>query len=80
MSVLKILLGIVGGLLLVPVACFSQTGNDYFRAGDRAAWYWDLATGVDTYLHTYALALEDTSEALAEFMLQAGFEGRSARQ
>lgn len=70
----------VGGLLLVPVACFSQTGNDYFRPGDRSAWSWDLATGVDSYLHTYALAIDDTSEALAEFMFQAGFQGRSARQ
>lgn len=69
-----------GGLLLVPVACLSQTETDYFGSGDRTTWSWDLTAGVDSYLHTYALALEDTSEALAEFMLQAGFQAKSARK
>ena len=43
-------------------------------------WSWDLSSGVDAYLHTYALALDDTSETLSEFMIQAGFQGRSARK
>ena len=70
----------VGGLLLLPAACLAQDGMGLFRLEDRAVWSWDLTTGVDSYLHTYALALEDTSEALAEFMVQAGFQGRSARK
>jgi hypothetical protein len=78
-NVQKALILLTGGLFLLPVACFCQTGNDFFGSGDRASWSWDLTAGVDSYLHTYALALEDTSEALAEFLLQAGIQGRSAR-
>ncbi len=80
MNVHKTFLSLAGGLLLLPAVCIAQTGTDFFRDNDRSVWSWDLTSGVDTYLHTYALALEDTSEALAEFMVQAGFQGRSARQ
>ncbi len=70
----------IGGLLLLPAACLAQDGLGLFSLEDRTVWSWDLTAGVDSYLHTYALALEDTSEALAEFMVQAGFQGRSARK
>ncbi len=40
-------------------------------------WAWDLTSGFDSYLHSYALATADTTETLAEFMVQAGVEGRS---
>jgi len=43
-------------------------------------WAWDLTTGFDSYLHSYALATDDTTETLAEFMVQAGVEGRSRWQ
>lgn len=71
---------LVGGLLFLPAVGFSQTGDRLIGDEGRTQWSWDLATGVDSYLHTYALALEDTSEALAEFMIQAGFQGKSARK
>ena len=58
-----------------PALGLAQSGNIFFGDEDRALWSWDLATGVDSYLHTYALAVDDTSEALAEFMVQAGFQG-----
>ena len=76
----KTLLIFAGGLLMQPALGLAQSGNTFLGEEDRARWSWDLATGVDTYLHSYALALEDTSESLAEFMVQAGFQGRSARK
>ncbi len=79
MSILRTFLFLAGGLLLLPAACLAQTGNGFLQDNDRAVWSWDLASGVDAYLHTYALALDDTSEALSEFMVQAGFQGRSPR-
>jgi hypothetical protein len=69
-----------GGLLMLPAPCFAQAKDIYYGAEERSVWSWDIATGIDSYLHTYALALDDTSEALAEFMVQAGFQGRSARK
>lgn len=80
MSLTRIFLFLAGGLLLQPALGLAQTRNIYFGEENRSTWSWDLATGVDSYLHTYALALEDTSESLAEFMVQAGFMGRSARK
>ena len=80
MSVQQTFICLAGGLLLLPAVCLAQAEIDFFRDNDRTVWSWDLTSGVDTYLHTYALALDDTSETLAEFLVQAGFQGRSARQ
>lgn len=65
---------------MLPAFCGAQSGIDFLRDNDRTIWSWDLAAGTDAYLHTYALALDDTSESLAEFMVQAGFQGRSSRR
>ncbi len=48
-------------------------------ADASAAWRWDLTAGFDSYIHSYALALEDTTETVSEFLVQGGLEGRSAR-
>ncbi len=42
-----------------------------------AAWRWDasLATGYDSYVQTYSLALEDTTESLAEYEVTLAAEG-----
>lgn len=50
-----------------------------FERDDRASWRADLTGGYDATLHTYALATEDTTETIAEFMIQAGLLGESAR-
>ena len=42
-------------------------------------WQWELAAGYDGTVHTYALAVDDTTEIISEFMLEAALEGRSAR-
>ncbi len=46
-------------------------------AKPRPVWSWDLTSGFDSYLHSYALATDDTTETLAEFLVQAGVEGQS---
>jgi hypothetical protein len=43
-----------------------------------ATWQWDLTSGFDSYVHSYALSTDDTTVTLTEFMLQAGWEGQSA--
>jgi hypothetical protein len=49
-------------------------------AGDRARWQPHVSTGVDAYLHNYYLAVDDTTEAIAEFNVAAELEGRSRRR
>jgi len=61
-----------------PAAGGCAVGLDFGDTGSRPQWGWDLTAGFDSYLHTYALATDDTTEALAEFMVQAGLEGRSS--
>lgn len=43
-------------------------------------WFVETAAGVDASSHTYHLAVDDTTETIAEFMIQAAVEGRSARR
>jgi hypothetical protein len=47
--------------------------------GDRARWRPRVSTGIDAYLHNYYLAVDDTTEAVAEFNVAAELEGRSRR-
>lgn len=49
------------------------------RAAEPATWQWEFAGGVDGTVHTYALAVADTTETISEFMVQAALEGRSGR-
>ena len=42
-------------------------------------WRWELSAGFDASTHTYSLAVDDTTETIAEALLQAAFEGRSTR-
>ncbi len=46
---------------------------------DHSVWTSEVTAGFDSYLHSYALATDDTTVTLAEFMVQAGVEGRSPR-
>lgn len=42
-------------------------------------WQWELSGGFDGTVHTYALAVDDTTETISEFSLEAALEGRSGR-
>ncbi len=53
---------------------------DFERATTHRTWAWDLTAGFDSYLHSYALAVDDTTETISEFMLQVGAEGRSSHR
>lgn len=55
----------------VVVVCVAQ---------DAPTWRPKLAAGIDSYLHTYYLAEEDTSESVTELLLSAELEGRSPRR
>lgn len=69
------------GLLMGwPVVALPAGGADFSNPQALQTWSWDLASGFDSYLHSYALATEDTTETLAEFVLQAGLTGRSQRR
>ena len=41
------------------------------------AWRTTLSSGYDTYIQTYALALEDTTETISEFEMTLSAEGRT---
>ena len=43
-------------------------------------WRWEVAAGVDASSHTYSLAVDDTTATIAEALVQAAFDGRSARR
>lgn len=45
---------------------------------DSRAWNWDVSAGYDSFTHTYALAMLDTSETVSESVVRIGCEGRSA--
>jgi hypothetical protein len=47
---------------------------------DQARWRTKLSTGVDAYVHNYYLAVDDTTEAIAEFNVAGELEGRSRRR
>lgn len=40
-------------------------------------WRWELSAGFDASAHTYHLAVSDTTETIAEYLVQAALEGRS---
>ncbi|MBU0743522.1 hypothetical protein KKA85_07330 [bacterium] len=42
------------------------------------SWQTTLSSGYDTYVQTYALSLEDTTETLSEFEMTLSTEGRTA--
>jgi hypothetical protein len=48
-------------------------------AAQSGPWRWELAAGFDATAHTYSLAVTDTTETIAEYLVQAALEGRSAR-
>jgi hypothetical protein len=48
-------------------------------AAEPARWQWEVAGGFDGTVHTYALAVDDTTETISEFMIDAALEGRSGR-
>jgi len=67
-----------GGLLFGWSAIVVQAAEPLASAeAGHQTWHWDMTAGFDSYLHSYALAIEDTTEALAEYMVQGGVEGRS---
>lgn len=66
-----ILLFIVGTIALLPATV---------AAGPipaRATWDLRAVSGLDATVHTYPLAVSDTTETITEFMCQLGLEGRS---
>ncbi len=62
----------------MPAVVVSAGDYDPAVVAPHRTWSWDLTSGFDSYLHSYALATDDTTETLAEFMVQAGVEGRSS--
>ncbi len=60
-----------------PAAPVCAGEFDFSSRREQATWAWDLTSGFDSYLHSYALATDDTTEAIAEFLAQAGVEGQS---
>ncbi len=44
-----------------------------------AHWQWELSGGYDGTRHSYALAVDDTTETISEVMFEAALEGRSGR-
>jgi len=79
MTVRTLTIIVVGSLFVLPSVLCAQEGSDLLRSSGRTSWDFDLTTGYDATLHSYALATEDTSETIAEFMVQAGLRGQSAR-
>ena len=69
----------IGLLMGWPGVALPITDAGALVATGHRTWSWDLTSGFDSYLHSYALATDDTTETLAEFMFQAGLHGRSSR-
>ncbi|HPF71619.1 MAG TPA: hypothetical protein PLQ13_13165, partial [Candidatus Krumholzibacteria bacterium] len=69
--------------LIVILLCGSGPllWSAFAMAGDHGSdrWQWEAATGFDGTIHTYALAVDDTTETISEFMVETALEGRSAR-
>jgi hypothetical protein len=74
------IVAIIGGGLLCggSVSAAAADTGPILDLATSPSWSWDLTSGFDSYLHSYALATDDTTETLAEFMVQAGLEGQSA--
>lgn len=74
------ILAMVGGGLLLwwSAAAVNAAEPPFTSQLKHQTWHWEATAGFDSYLHSYALAIEDTTETIAEFMLQGGLEGRSA--
>jgi hypothetical protein len=58
-------------LQAVVVVCMAHAGP---------IWRPKVAAGIDSYLHTYYLADDDTTESVTELLVTAEVEGRSARR
>ncbi len=80
MKITSLVLLVFGGLAWLPAAAHADEFGDVSPTREPSLWRWDLSGGFDSYLHTYALATEDTTEAIAEFMFQGGVQGESRRQ
>ncbi len=65
----------VTAALVVAVASLPRPG----LAADGARWHPRLSAGHDLYVHTYALARDDTTETISESTVTAGVRGRSDR-
>ncbi len=60
---------------LVPAA--GLAGGPFPGGRERSAWSLSLATGYDTYVQTYPLATQDTTETISELTLVLGAAGRT---
>ncbi len=77
-------IGLVLGVLLLPAFSLGEnpeqplSGFEGFTPKkERAQWSPVLTSGFDALLHSYPLATTDTTEAIAEYLISAGIEGRS---
>jgi hypothetical protein len=83
---LTVLILILGAFLLPAIGQGASpddplSGTDGFSPPpDRAKWSPVVTTGFDAMLHSYPLATTDTTETIAEYLVSAGIEGRSARR
>jgi hypothetical protein len=66
----------LASILASQVATAAQ--SPYTSGGEVPAWSVSLAAGYDTYIQTYPLATEDTTETVSEMTAVIGLEGRSA--
>ncbi len=80
-------MGFLLAVILLPAFSFGESpgdplaGFDSFKPRvDQAHWSPVITTGFDALLHSYPLATTDTTETIAEYMVSAGIEGRSARR
>ncbi len=69
---------IIAGLVLVLPG--GAAGGLDVEGDDRAVWSFSLAAGYDTYIHTFPLATEDTTETVSEMAAVLALEGRSPRR
>ena len=77
----------ISSLLILAMTVFAspfpaKSGDGSFSSRASEGWRWrtSLSTGLDAYSHTYALATEDTTESLVEYLLTAAVAGRSDRR
>ncbi|MFN2370872.1 MAG: hypothetical protein ABR506_06905 [Candidatus Krumholzibacteriia bacterium] len=69
----------VPAAVLAAVLATVLTNATAAATAEPARWRWETAAGFDATVHTYALAVDDTTETISEFMLEAALEGRSDR-
>jgi hypothetical protein len=65
----------LAGLGFPPVI---RAGGLEADLGSGTAWSFYTAAGYDTYIHTFPLADEDTTETISEWMVAFGTEGRAS--